>query len=104
MKVNFQIIKGSKVFKSHRPAVEIISLVSYLQLFPAVVRAVKPRTDFSPSMFESLDNLSSGVQQDGIGVWFGPEDPVTVVEVIGESFRDLVGAAVGVVVVLLLLG
>lgn len=47
-----------------------------------------------------LDDLPPGVQQDGIGVRFGPEDAIAVVEVIGERLRDLEGAAVAVAVVL----
>lgn len=31
-----------------------------------------------------LDQLWFGVQQNGIGVWPGPQDPITIVEVIGE--------------------
>ena len=46
-----------------------------------------------------LDQLSSGVQQNGIGVWPGPEDPITVVEVVVERLGDLVGAAVLIVLV-----
>lgn len=46
-----------------------------------------------------LDDLCSGVQQNGIGVWFGPEEPITVVEVVGECLRELVGAAVFVILV-----
>lgn len=41
-----------------------------------------------------LDDLTSGLQQDGIGVWFGPKEPFTEVEVVGECLRDLVQAAV----------
>lgn len=41
-----------------------------------------------------LDDLSFGMQQDGIGVRPGPEEPVTVVEVVVESLRELVRAAV----------
>lgn len=50
-------------------------------------------------MEESLDELSSGGQQDGIGVWPGPEDPITIVEMIVERLRELVGAAVFVILV-----
>lgn len=31
-----------------------------------------------------LDDVAPGVHQDSIGVWLGPEETVTVVEVIGE--------------------
>lgn len=41
-----------------------------------------------------LDDLTSGLQQDGIGVRFGPKEPFTEVEVVGERLRDLVQAAV----------
>lgn len=51
------------------------------------------------SLGRGLDQLSFGVQQDGVGVRFGSEDPVAVVEVIGERLGDLVGAAVVVVLV-----
>lgn len=44
-----------------------------------------------------LDDLSSGLQQNGIGVRFGPKEPITVVEVVGECLRDLVQAAVLIV-------
>lgn len=46
-----------------------------------------------------LDDLSSGVQQNGIGVWPGPEDAITVVEVVVECLRYLEG----VVIVLVLM-
>lgn len=49
----------------------------------------------------NLDDLASGVQQNRIGVWFGPEEPITVVEVIGERLGELVGAAVFVILVCL---
>lgn len=52
-------------------------------------------------MDESLNNLCSG-QQNGIGVWPGSEDPVTVVEVIVERRRDLVRAAAVVILVFIL--
>lgn len=42
----------------------------------------------------SLDDLRPGRQQDGVGVRFGPEDAVAVVEVVGEGLGDLVRAAV----------
>lgn len=45
-----------------------------------------------------LDQLCFGVQQNGIGVWPGPQDPITIVEVIGERLCDLVGAVAAVVV------
>lgn len=41
-----------------------------------------------------LDDLRSGCQQDSVGVWFGSEDPVAVIEVVGEGLGDLVRAAV----------
>lgn len=44
-----------------------------------------------------LDYLSSGVQQNSVGVWLWPEDPITEVEVIGECLRELVGVAVFVI-------
>lgn len=44
-----------------------------------------------------LDDLRSGCQQDSVGVRFGPEDPVAVIEVVGEGLRDLVRAAVLIV-------
>lgn len=31
-----------------------------------------------------LDDLGSGVQQDGIGMWFGPEESITQVEMVGK--------------------
>lgn len=49
------------------------------------------------SKARGLDHLPPGAEQDGVGVWPGPEDPVTVVKVIVERFRDLVRAAVLVV-------
>ncbi len=49
-----------------------------------------------------LDDLSSRVQQNRIGVWLGPEDPITFVEVIAERLRYLVGAAVPVILLSLL--
>lgn len=45
--------------------------------------------------------LSTRVQQESVGVRPGPELPVTVVEVVVESLRDLVTPAVVVVVLLL---
>lgn len=45
----------------------------------------------------SLDHLCSGLEQNGIGVWLGPEEPVTVVEVVVECLRDLIGVAAVVV-------
>lgn len=47
-----------------------------------------------------LDQLCFGVQQNGVGVRPGPQDPITIVEVMGERLRDLVRAAAAVVVVL----
>lgn len=44
--------------------------------------------------FSGLDDLRSWCQQDSVGVRFGPEDPIAVVEVVGEGFGDLVRAAV----------
>lgn len=45
-----------------------------------------------------LDQLCFGVQKNGIGVWSGPQDPITIVEVSGERLCDLVGAVAAVVI------
>ena len=44
------------------------------------------------------------MQQNGIGVWFGSEETIAEVEVVGECLRQLVGAAVFLVLVSLYSG
>lgn len=41
-----------------------------------------------------LDDVRSGCQQDSVGVRFRSEDPVAVIEVVGEGLGDLVRADV----------